>query len=57
MLFVGDSPEHDVQGAYEVGMNTVLIREEGLEPPLQVGRETVEPDYTITSLAEIRGLV
>ena len=57
VLFVGDSPEHDVQGAYEVGMNTVLIREEGLEPPLQVGRETVEPDYNITSLAEIRGLV
>jgi HAD superfamily hydrolase (TIGR01509 family) len=57
VLFVGDSPEHDVQGAYEVGMNTVLIREEGLEPPLQVGRQTVEPDYTINSLAEIRGLI
>jgi len=57
VLFVGDSPEHDVHGASQVGMNTVLIVEDGIEPPLQSGRETPEPDYVITSLAQLKDLV
>jgi hypothetical protein len=38
-------------------MNTVLIVEDGIEPPLQSGRETPEPDYVITSLAQLKDLV
>jgi HAD superfamily hydrolase (TIGR01509 family) len=57
VLFVGDSPWHDVQGAFEAGMRTVLIREEGIQPPLQGGGETVDPDHVIANLAELKGLV
>jgi len=57
VLFVGDSPEHDVQGAFEAGMRTVLIREEGVQPPLQAGKATVEPDHVISNLAELKDLV
>ena len=57
VLFVGDSPEHDVQGAHEAGMRTALIVEEGVEPPLQAGKQTVDPDHTITSLSELKALV
>ncbi len=57
VLFVGDSPEHDVQGAHAVGMQTVLIIEQGVEPPLQIGRETVAPNHTISTLSELKLLV
>ena len=57
VMFVGDSPEHDVQGAFEAGMRTVLIREDGVQPPLQAGRETVEPDHIISCLSELKELV
>lgn len=57
VLFVGDSPEHDVHGASQVGMRTVLIVEDGIEPPLQSGRKTPEPDHVITSLSQIRDLI
>jgi putative hydrolase of the HAD superfamily len=57
VLFVGDSPEHDVQGAFEAGMRTVLIREDGVQPPLQAGKQTVEPDCVISALAELKELV
>jgi HAD superfamily hydrolase (TIGR01509 family) len=57
VLFVGDSPEHDVQGAHEAGMRTVLIREEGIHPPWQAGRDTVEPDHVIDNLSELKDLV
>lgn len=53
VLFVGDSPEHDVQGAFEVGMKTVLITPPDTKPPLQVGRETVAPDFEIARLSEL----
>ena len=54
---VGDSPEHDVQGAFEAGMRTVRIREDGVQPPLQAGKQTVEPDCIISTLAELKQLV
>ena len=57
VLFVGDSPEHDIQGARAVGMTTVLIVEEGAPPPLQSGDVEVEPDYEIQALSEILALV
>ena len=57
VLFVGDSPEHDVAGAAGVGMRTALIVEPGVEPPLQAGRPTVPADHTIENLAELVALV
>ena len=57
VLFVGDSPEHDIVGARAAGMRTALIVEDGVEPPLQTGREGAEADHTIRTLAEITTLV
>ncbi|MDA0821178.1 MAG: HAD family hydrolase [Proteobacteria bacterium] len=57
VLFVGDSPEHDIVGANNAGMRTVLITEHGLEPPLQTGKKAVDPDHTIQALAELIDLV
>mgnify|MGYP001191178209 CR=1 FL=1 len=57
ILFVGDSPEHDIAGAKQVGMGTVLIVEEGIKPPLQTGRGAISPDYTVNTLKEICALV
>jgi putative hydrolase of the HAD superfamily len=57
VLFVGDSPEHDVQGASRVGMTTVLIAEGDAKPPLQSGREMPDPDHRIESLSELIALV
>ena len=57
VLFVGDSPEHDIAGANEVGMRTALIVDGGMEPPLQTGRETARPDHVIHNLAELRALL
>ncbi|MGI9324800.1 MAG: HAD family hydrolase [Pseudomonadales bacterium] len=53
VLFVGDSPEHDVLGASSMGMKTVLISAEGLEAPLQSGKPTVPADFNITNLSEL----
>jgi len=53
ILFVGDSPEHDILGGYSAGMQTALIVEAGVEPPLQSGKETVDPDYRIDELRDL----
>lgn len=53
ILFVGDSPEHDVVGANAIGMRTVLIVEDGIEPPMQTGRDAIDPDHTIRELSEL----
>jgi putative hydrolase of the HAD superfamily len=53
VLFVGDSPEHDIAGAKNLGMTAVLIVEEGAKPPLQSGRATVDPDHEIRTLSEL----
>jgi putative hydrolase of the HAD superfamily len=57
VLFVGDSPEHDVLGAKGVGMSAALIVEEGVNPPFQSDRETVDPDHEIRTLAELLPIV
>ncbi len=57
VLFVGDSPEHDIAGASAVGMRTALIVDGGMEPPLQSGRETIAPDHTINNLAELTAIL
>ncbi len=57
VLFVGDSPEHDIIGANAAGMRTALIVEEGIDPPLQTGIEVVEPDHIIRSLSEVKLIV
>jgi HAD superfamily hydrolase (TIGR01549 family) len=57
VLFVGDSPEHDVGGAAALGMRTALIVEEGIDPPLQSGRLVPEADHRITRLADLLAIV
>lgn len=57
VLFVGDSPEHDIVGANRAGMNTVLIVEDGIKAPLQTGRRSVEPDHLIRTLNELKTLI
>ena len=57
VLFVGDSPEHDIAGAAATGMRTALIVDGGMEPPLQSGQVEVRPDHTVQRLAELIELV
>ena len=57
VLFVGDSPEQDIVGAHAAGMRTALIVDDGMEPPMQTGRETVTPDHTVHTLAELRNIL
>lgn len=57
VLFVGDSPEHDIQGARALGMTSVLIVEEGTPPPLQSGAAEHEPHHEIRALGELLELL
>jgi len=57
VLFVGDSPEHDIVGAKQVGMKTVLISDNGNPPPMQTGRTSAEADYNVQSLNDLLELV
>lgn len=57
VLFVGDSPVHDIAGARALGMTTVLIEEEGVQPPGQEGGCAGEPHHRVQSLAELLSLV
>ena len=54
VLFVGDSPEHDIIGAHALGMQTALILDGGIPPPLQTGRVQVKPTHTIDSLSALK---
>ncbi len=56
VLFVGDSPAHDVAGASKMGMATALIVEEGAPPPGQFG-DLPSADHEIRNLAELVGIV
>ena len=53
ILFVGDSPEHDINGATNVGLKTVLISDNGMPPPLQAGKARVAPSFTINHLSDL----
>lgn len=57
ILFVGDSPEHDIEGAAAMGMQTALVRNVGMPPPLQAGRASVAPQHTIGQLHELLAIV
>jgi putative hydrolase of the HAD superfamily len=57
VLFVGDSPEHDIDGAAAVGMRTALLVNAGSEPPLQSGRARARPDHVIDSLSRLQEIV
>ena len=57
ILFVGDSPEHDIEGAAAMGMQTALILDVGMPPPLQAGRASVAPQHTISHLRELTSIV
>lgn len=53
VIFVGDSTEQDILGAYNAGMRTALISEDGSAPPMHLGIETPEPDYRISELSAL----
>jgi HAD superfamily hydrolase (TIGR01509 family) len=55
VLFVGDSPTHDVAGASALGMKTALIVEPEAEPPGQLG-DAPAADHEIRSLTELLGI-
>jgi 2-haloalkanoic acid dehalogenase type II len=55
VLFVGDSPAHDVAGASALGMKTALILEEGADPPGQFG-DAPAADHEIRALSELVGI-
>ena len=57
VLFVGDSPEHDIIGAHAVGMRTALILDGGIPPPLQTGRVNITADHNIARLTELKDIV
>ena len=57
ILFVGDSPEHDILGAHTAGMRTALIAEPGVTAPLQSGKATVEPDHEIATLSDLLEII
>lgn len=46
VLMIGDSPHHDIGGAADTGLQTLLIRE-----GVQSGLEGVQPDYAMRRLA------
>ena len=56
VLFVGDSPEHDIAGARPLGMTTALIVDAGIEPPGQRGgvkESLTRAHHQISQLSEL----
>ena len=54
-FFIGDSEEHDIAGARALGMQTVLIREDGFEAPGSGVR--AEAHHRIGALSELLPIV
>jgi FMN phosphatase YigB (HAD superfamily) len=57
ILYVGDSPFHDVKGAKGVGMTAALIVEDGVPIPGQGSDAVPDADFTIRRLSELLKLV
>ena len=57
VMFVGDSPEHDIAGAKKLGFKTTLITDGALEPPLQTGKNVPKAHYTVDSLSAFVNLI
>jgi len=60
VLFVGDSPEHDIAGANALGMRSVLISEDDIAPPGQQGgvdEVLTRATYEIRDLRELLPIV
>jgi len=53
VIFVGDSAHHDVGGAKQLGMRTVLIQEPGVAAPGVDESNSETPDHHIASLSEL----
>jgi FMN phosphatase YigB (HAD superfamily) len=53
ILYVGDSPFHDVKGARGVGMAAALIVEDGVTAPGQLSDDVPDADFTIRRLSEL----
>lgn len=53
VLYVGDSPLHDVKGAKSVGMTAALIVDEGTPTPAQGADDVPDADFTIRRLSEL----
>jgi putative hydrolase of the HAD superfamily len=53
VLYVGDSPFHDVKGAKGVGMAAALILEDGVAIPGQGSGDVPEANFTIRRLSEL----
>ncbi len=52
-IFVGDSREHDIAGARALGMETVLVVEQGATPPGAGAGAAAEPHHEITDLCQL----
>ena len=57
VMFVGDSLEQDILGAHTAGMTTVLITEINQPAPMHIGREVPAPNFSISSLSELPGII
>jgi HAD superfamily hydrolase (TIGR01509 family) len=53
ILYVGDSPFHDVKGAKAVGMTAALIVDDGVPAPGLGSDGVPDPDFTIRRLSEL----
>ena len=56
VVFVGDSLIHDVAGAHQLGMTTVLILDSGPGVGPE-GEASIEPHHTIERLGELLDIV
>ncbi len=52
-LMVGDMIESDIRGGKQAGMDTALVLS-GFTPPALLKRSTVQPDFVLESVAELR---
>jgi putative hydrolase of the HAD superfamily len=50
ILYVGDNPQVDVQGALEAGCRAAWVNRQGAEGPAQLG---VRADLEVNSLTEL----